>query len=118
MVDGGDHCHPLLRSVVRARICHKSWWGNSRGRLLHPETNRLRSSGSWRIIPEIGLKPVVVLSSSYPTRPRHNPAGRGYSARCCSGGPAAWSVPVIALPDAGSGKLLEELEKFESIFLV
>jgi Undecaprenyl-phosphate galactose phosphotransferase WbaP len=65
--------------------------------------------------PEIGLKPVVVLSSSYPTRPRHTlPIVdiRLAAAVRTLGVERA----MIALPDAGSGKLLEDLEKFESIF--
>jgi Undecaprenyl-phosphate galactose phosphotransferase WbaP len=65
--------------------------------------------------PEIGLRPVVVLSSSYPTRPRHTlpivDIRLAAAVRACGVERA-----MIALPDAGSGKLLEELEKFESIF--
>src|ERR1700727_545992 len=59
---------PLLRSVVRARVCHRSWWGI-------PVAIFNTGDESTEIIrelenhPEIGLRPVVVLSSSYPTRP-------------------------------------------------
>jgi Undecaprenyl-phosphate galactose phosphotransferase WbaP len=65
--------------------------------------------------PEIGLRPVVVLSTSHPARPAHTlpivDIRLAAAVRACGVERA-----MIALPDAGSGKLLEELEKFESIF--
>ena len=105
---------PVLRSVVRGLICHRSWWGI-------PVAVFNTGDESAAIIrelerhPEIGLRPVVVLSSSYPTRPRHTlpvvDIRLSAAVRACGVERA-----MIALPDAGSGKLLEELEKFESIF--
>ena len=105
---------PLLRSVVRARICHRPWWGipvavfdtgNESSEIIRELENH----------PEIGLRPVVVLSSSYPTRPTHTlpivDIRLAAAVRACGVERA-----MIALPDAGSGKMLEELEKFESIF--
>ena len=65
--------------------------------------------------PEIGLRAVVILSSSHVARLRHSlpviDIARAAAVRACGVERA-----MIALPDAGSGKLLEDLEKFESIF--
>jgi Undecaprenyl-phosphate galactose phosphotransferase WbaP len=105
---------PSLRSVVRARICHTSWWGIPVA-VFYTGDESIEVIRELENHPEIGLRPVVVLSSSYPTRPRHNlPVVdiRLAAAVRASGVERA----MIALPDAGSGKLLEELEKFESIF--
>jgi Undecaprenyl-phosphate galactose phosphotransferase WbaP len=105
---------PLLRSVVRARICHRSWWGIPVA-VFYTGDESIEIIRELETHPEIGLRPVVVLSSSCPTRPRHTlPVVdiRLAAAVRASGVERA----MIALPDAGSGKLLEELEKFESIF--
>jgi Undecaprenyl-phosphate galactose phosphotransferase WbaP len=105
---------PLLRSVVRARICHRSWWGIPVA-VFNTGDESIEIIRELENHPEIGLKPVVVLSSSYPTRPRHTlpvvDIRLAAAVRACGVERA-----MIALPDAGSGKLLEELEKFESIF--
>jgi Undecaprenyl-phosphate galactose phosphotransferase WbaP len=105
---------PLLRSVVRGSICHKSWWGIPVA-VFYTGDESIEVIRELENHPEIGLRPVVVLSSSYPTRPRHTlPVVdiRLAAAVRATGVERA----MIALPDAGSGKLLEELEKFESIF--
>jgi Undecaprenyl-phosphate galactose phosphotransferase WbaP len=105
---------PSLRSVVRAHICHRSWWGIPVA-IFNTGDESIEIIRELENHPEIGLRPVVVLSSSYPTRPRHSlpvvdirfaAAVRTWGIECA----------MIALPDAGSGKLLEDLEKFESIF--
>ena len=105
---------PLLRSVVRARICHRSWWGIPVA-VFNTGDESIEIIRELENHPEIGLRPVVVLSSSYPTRPRHTlpvvDIRLAAAVRACGVERA-----MIALPDAGSGKLLEELEKFESIF--
>ncbi len=105
---------PLLRSVVRARICHRPWWGIPVA-IFNTGDESIEIIRELENHPEIGLRPVVVLSSSYPTRPRHNlpvvDIRLAAAVRACGVERA-----MIALPDAGSGKLLEELEKFESIF--
>ena len=105
---------PLLRSVVRARVCRHSWWGIPVA-VFNTGDESVEIIRELENHPEIGLKPVVVLSSFYPTRPRHNlpivDIRLAAAVRACGVERA-----IIALPDAGSGKLLEELEKFESIF--
>jgi Undecaprenyl-phosphate galactose phosphotransferase WbaP len=105
---------PLLRSVVRARICHRPWWGIPVA-VFNTGDESIEIIRELENHPEIGLRPVVVLSSSYPTRPRHTlpvvDIRLAAAVRACGVERA-----MIALPDAGSAKLLEELEKFESIF--
>ncbi|MEA2258728.1 MAG: hypothetical protein QOJ51_1553 [Acidobacteriaceae bacterium] len=105
---------PLLRSAVRARICRRSWWGIPVA-VFDTGDESIEIIRELENHPEIGLRPVVVLSSSYPTRPRHTlpivDIRLAAAVRACGVERA-----MIALPDAGSGKLLEELEKFESIF--
>jgi Undecaprenyl-phosphate galactose phosphotransferase WbaP len=65
--------------------------------------------------PEIGLKPVVILSSPYAVRPRHPlpviDMQFAAAVRACG-----VDCALIALPDAGCGKLLKDLEVFESLF--
>jgi Undecaprenyl-phosphate galactose phosphotransferase WbaP len=105
---------PALRSVVRARFCRRSWWGIPVA-IFNTGDESIEIIRELENHPEIGLRPVVVLSSSYPTRPRHTlpvvDIRLAAAVRACGVERA-----LIALPDAGSGKLLEELEKFESIF--
>ncbi len=105
---------PLLRSVVRERVCRLSWWGIPVA-VFNTGDESIEIIRELENHPEIGLRPVVVLSSSYPSRPRHTlpivDIRLAAVVRACGVERA-----MIALPDAGSGKLLEELEKFESIF--
>ena len=105
---------PLLRSVVRERICHRPWWGIPVA-VFNTGDESIEIIRELENHPEIGLRPVVVLSSSYPVGPRHTlpvvDIRLAAAVRACGVERA-----MIALPDAGSGKLLEELEKFESIF--
>jgi Undecaprenyl-phosphate galactose phosphotransferase WbaP len=105
---------PALRSAVRAGICRASWWGIPVA-IFNTGDESIEIIRELENHPEIGLKPVVVLSSSYSTRPRHNlpvvDIRLAAAVRACG-----VECAMIALPDAGSGKLLEELEKFESIF--
>jgi Undecaprenyl-phosphate galactose phosphotransferase WbaP len=105
---------PLLRSVVRARICHRPWWGIPVA-IFNTGDKSIEIIRELENHPEIGLRPVVVLSSSCPIRPRHTlpvvDIRFAAAVRACGVERA-----MIAIPDAGSGKLLEELEKFESIF--
>ena len=105
---------PVLRSVVRARICHRPWWGIPVA-VFNTGDESIEIIRELENHPEIGLRPVVVLSSSYLTRPRHTlpvvDIRLAAAVRACGVERA-----MIALPDAGSGKLLEELEKFASIF--
>jgi Undecaprenyl-phosphate galactose phosphotransferase WbaP len=105
---------PLLRSAVRARVCHRAWWGIPVA-VFDTGDESIEIIRELENHPEIGLRPVVVLSTSYPTRPTHTlpivDIRLAAAVRACGVERA-----MIALPDAGSGKLLEELEKFESIF--
>jgi len=105
---------PILRSVMRKLVCRRPWWGI-------PVAVFYTGDESAEIIrelenhPEIGLRPVVILSSLDGVQPRHRlpVLDRRFAAavRACGVERA-----MIALPDAGSGKLLEDLETFESIF--
>jgi Undecaprenyl-phosphate galactose phosphotransferase WbaP len=105
---------PLLRSVVRARICHRSWWGIPVA-IFNTGDESIEIIRELKNHPEIGLRPVVVLSSSNPSPLSHTlpvvDIRLAAAVRACGVERA-----MIALPDAASGKLLEELEKFESIF--
>jgi len=105
---------PLLRSVVRAFVCRKPWWGIPVA-VFHTGNESTEIVRELELHPEIGLRPVVLLSSSYD-------------------GPRGASIPIvdihlaasvrasgveramIALPETGSTKLLEDLERFESLF--
>ena len=105
---------PLLRSVVRELACHKSWWGIP----IAVFYTGVESADIIRELekhPEIGLKPVVILSSPQAVRPRHAlpVIDMRFAAEV-----RAWGVDraLIALPDAGCGKLLQDLEVFESLF--
>jgi Undecaprenyl-phosphate galactose phosphotransferase WbaP len=105
---------PLLRSIVRALICHKPWWGIPVA-VFHTGDESTEIVRELELHPEIGLRPVVLLSSSY-----HGRRGASVpildihlaaSVRACGVERA-----MIALPETGSAKLLEDLEKFESLF--
>jgi Undecaprenyl-phosphate galactose phosphotransferase WbaP len=65
--------------------------------------------------PEIGLRPVVILTSPHAVRPRHSlpviDMRFAAAVRACGVDRA-----LIALPDTGGGKLLQDLEVFESLF--
>jgi Undecaprenyl-phosphate galactose phosphotransferase WbaP len=105
---------PLLRSLVRAFVCHKPWWGIPVA-VFHTGDESAEIVRELQLHPEIGLRPVVLLSSSYQV-----PRGASVpildiqlaaSVRACGVERA-----MIALPETGSAKLLEDLEKFESLF--
>jgi Undecaprenyl-phosphate galactose phosphotransferase WbaP len=105
---------PVLRSLVRGVVCHKSWWGMPVA-VFHTGDESTAIIHELEIHPEIGLKPVAILSSSHAGQ-----HGNGLPILDLRLAPAVRACGVeralIALPDAGSGKLLEDLEKFESIF--
>jgi len=105
---------PVLRTVVRGVACHSSWWGipiaffytgeESCDILLELQTH-----------PEIGLRPVVVFSES--------PAARSHLSvpvvdlRLAAAVRASGvELAMIVLPSAGSTKLLQNLESFDSVF--
>jgi Undecaprenyl-phosphate galactose phosphotransferase WbaP len=105
---------PLLRSIVRAFVCRKRWWGIPvavfyTGEEANDIVRELEAH------PEIGLRPVVLLSSSYNLRrPGTLPVvdiRLAASVRACGVERA-----MIALPETGSSKLLADLEKFENLF--
>jgi hypothetical protein len=97
---------PILRSVVRKVVSRRPWWGI-------PVAVFYTGDESAEIIrelenhPEIGLRPVVILSSLDAPRHRLPVLDLRFAAavRACGVERA-----MIALPDAGSGKLLEDLE--------
>jgi Undecaprenyl-phosphate galactose phosphotransferase WbaP len=106
--------NPLLRSGVRGLICHRSWWGIPVA-VFHTGDESAEIIQELEIHPEIGLRPVAILSSSHPPRLRNRlpvlDLRLAAAVRACGVERA-----MIALPDAGSGKVLQDLEKFESIF--
>jgi Undecaprenyl-phosphate galactose phosphotransferase WbaP len=106
--------NPLLRSSVRGLICHRSWWGIPVA-VFHTGDESVEIIQELEIHPEIGLRPVAILSSSHPLRLRNRlpvlDLRLAAAVRACGVERA-----MIALPDAGSGKVLQDLEKFESIF--
>jgi Undecaprenyl-phosphate galactose phosphotransferase WbaP len=105
---------PLLRSVVRELACHKPWWGIPVA-VFYTGVESAAIIGELEKHPEIGLKPVVILSSPHAVRPRHPlpviDMQFAAAVRACGVDRA-----LIALPDAGGGKLLQDLEVFESLF--
>ncbi len=105
---------PLLRSVVREVACHKPWWGIP----IAVFYTGVESADIIRELekhPEIGLKPVVILSSPQAVRPRHRlpVIDMRFAAEVRASGVGR---ALIALPEAGCGKLLQDLEVFESLF--
>ena len=105
---------PLCRSAVRQLVCHRPWWGIPVA-VFHTGDESAEIIRELEIHPEIGLRPVAVLSASRAVRPRHNLPVldlRFAAALRASGVERA----IIPLPDGGGGRLLEELETFESIF--
>ena len=105
---------PLLRSIVRAFVCHKPWWGVPVA-VFHTGDESTEIVRELELHPEIGLRPVVLLSSSYR-------GGRAPSVPivdihlAASVRASGVERAMIALPETGSAKLLEDLEKFESLF--
>ncbi len=105
---------PLLRSLVRGVICHRPWWGVPVA-VFHTGDESAEILRELEIHPESGLRPVVILSAPHAVRPRHPLPVLDLRLAAAV---RAWGVEhaMIALPDAGSGKLLQDLERFESIF--
>ena len=105
---------PVLRSIVRRSFCHTPWWGVPVA-VFYTGDESAEIVRELEIHPEIGLRPIVILSSPHAVRPRHHLPVldmRHAAAVRARGVERA----MIALPDAGSGKLLEELEMFECLF--
>jgi Undecaprenyl-phosphate galactose phosphotransferase WbaP len=105
---------PLSRSVVRGLLCRRPWWGVPVAVLNTGETSS-EVIRELELHPEIGLRPVVILSSPVAPRPRNRlPVVDIREASTVR----AWGVQraMIALPDAGAGKLPPDLEMFESVF--
>ncbi len=105
---------PVLRSVVRELVCRKHWWGVPVAVFYTGDESRAIIA-ELEAHPEIGLRPVVILASPQAMRPRHRlpVMDMRFAAAVRAGGVER---AMIALPDAGCGKLLEDLEMFESIF--
>jgi Undecaprenyl-phosphate galactose phosphotransferase WbaP len=105
---------PITRSAVRDMLCTKPWWGSPVAVFYTgPESTDLIRQLEKH--PELGLRPVAVLSPHGAARATHLPpvldVHHAAAVRACGVNRA-----IIALPDAGSGKLLEDLEHFESLF--
>jgi Undecaprenyl-phosphate galactose phosphotransferase WbaP len=102
---------PLLRTVVRGFVCHCAWWGIPVA-ILHTGAESMKIVRELETHPEIGLRPVVIFST-HGTRPRNLAYSalpildmRFVAAVRASGVERA----VIALPEAGYEKLLQDLE--------
>ena len=105
---------PILRSVVREFVCRRPWWGIPVA-VFYTGEESTEIIRELELHPQIGLRPVVILSSPDAGHLRHRlpvlDLQFAAAVRACGVERA-----MIALPDAGSGKLLEDLERFESIF--
>jgi Undecaprenyl-phosphate galactose phosphotransferase WbaP len=105
---------PLLRSITRTFVCHKPWWGIPVA-VFYTGDEAVEIVRELEAHPEIGLRPVVLLASSYNMRRSGNvpivDISLAASIRSCGVERA-----MIALPDADSRKLLEDLERFENLF--
>jgi Undecaprenyl-phosphate galactose phosphotransferase WbaP len=111
---------PLLRSAVRESVCRCAWWGIPVA-IFHTGEESMKIVRELEAHPEIGLRPVVLFSTAHGGRPRPVVLARhllpvldmrfAAAVRACGVERA-----MIALPDAGCGKLLEDLESHESIF--
>jgi Undecaprenyl-phosphate galactose phosphotransferase WbaP len=107
---------PLCRSAVRQLLCHRPWWGIPVA-VFHTGDESAEIIRELEIHPEIGLRPVAILSPSHAIRSRHNlPIPLPILDLRCAAAVRASGVEraIIVLPDGS--KLLEELEMFESIF--
>jgi Undecaprenyl-phosphate galactose phosphotransferase WbaP len=105
---------PMLRALVRNLVCRTRWWGVPVA-IFHTGDESCDILRELQANPQIGLKPVVVLSHvheggphlSLPVLDLHMAAAvRAVGVECA----------MIALPSSGSARLLEDLERFESVF--
>ncbi len=105
---------PLLRSVVRESVCHRPWWGVPIA-VFYTGVESAEIIQELEKHPEIGLRPVVILCSPHAVRPRHRlpVMDMRFAAAIRARGV---NRALIALPDEGCGKLLQDLEVFESLF--
>jgi Undecaprenyl-phosphate galactose phosphotransferase WbaP len=107
---------PLLRTLVRGFVCHNAWWGIPVA-ILHTGPESMRIVQELETHPEIGLRPVVIFAAQQGPRPRnHSPLpvlDMRYASAVRSCGVER---AVIALPEAGYGKLLQDLEACGNIF--
>jgi Undecaprenyl-phosphate galactose phosphotransferase WbaP len=105
---------PLLRSAARESFCRRRWWGIPVA-VFYTGEESAEIVRELETHPEVGLRPVVILSSPHAVRPRHHlpvlDMRNAAAVRACGVERA-----MIALPDRGPGKLLEDLEMFESLF--
>jgi Undecaprenyl-phosphate galactose phosphotransferase WbaP len=105
---------PLLRSVVRNLFCRQPWWGIPVA-VFHTGDASAEIIRELELHPEIGLRPVVILSSPLAMRPRHRlPVLDVRQAAAVRA--AGVERALIALPDTGFAKLPMDLEMFETLF--
>jgi Undecaprenyl-phosphate galactose phosphotransferase WbaP len=105
---------PWLRTVVRECLCRRSWWGIPVA-VFHTGESSSEIIRELQLHPEIGLRPVAVLSSPLVMRPKH-----GLPVFDIRQAPAVRARGVdhamVALPDMGAGKLPAEIETFAAVF--
>jgi Undecaprenyl-phosphate galactose phosphotransferase WbaP len=103
-----------MRSIVRELLCRKLWWGNPVA-VFYTGPESIALIKQLQRHPEFGLRPVALLSPHGVARATHLPPiidiRHAAAVRACGVERA-----IIALPDAESGKLLEDLEHYESLF--
>jgi Undecaprenyl-phosphate galactose phosphotransferase WbaP len=106
--------NPFLRSVVRAFVCSKPWWGIPVA-VFYTGDESIEIIRELEKHPRIGLRPVVILSSPDAVRPWHSlpvvDVRFAAAVRACGVHRA-----IIALPEQGYGKLLADLEVFGNLF--
>jgi Undecaprenyl-phosphate galactose phosphotransferase WbaP len=105
---------PVLRSTVRGVVCRRSWWGVPVV-MFHTGDQSYEVLDELEMHPEIGLRPVAILSRSHTGGTRH--AIPILDLRLAAAVRATGvDRAIIALSGAGSDKVLQDLERFESLF--
>jgi Undecaprenyl-phosphate galactose phosphotransferase WbaP len=105
---------PGLRSVVRGVACRQSWWGVPVV-MFHTGDESYEVLQELEMHPEFGLRPVAILSRTHIGRARCSLPILDL-AQAAAVRAAGVDRAIIALPGAGSNRLLQDLEKFESLF--
>jgi Undecaprenyl-phosphate galactose phosphotransferase WbaP len=105
---------PALRSMVREVVCRQPWWGIPVA-VFDTGDESTKILRELELHPEIGLRPVVILSSSTTARSRH---GLPVVDACFASAVRASGVEraLLTLSGKTGDKALQHLEVFENIF--
>jgi Undecaprenyl-phosphate galactose phosphotransferase WbaP len=105
---------PALRSFFRETLCHKPWWGVPVA-VFHTGDASIEMIRELEAHPDVGLRPVVVLASELLVPQQRTlpvvDARLASAVRACGVERA-----LIMLSDTASTPLLQDLERFESVF--